>query len=117
MQGAIQPAVFGGFDAGRAGLHEVLRIEVRAARIGRAGGVHDGQMALVPERLQGRHRGMQSEEAVEIDDRVARNIDRRPHGVVSLLAVRNHDVQSVGRAALEDDHQPLVCRCRVRRAE
>ena len=53
---------------------------------------------------------MQSEEAVEVNHRVARNIDRRPHGVVGRLAVRDHDIQSVRRAALEDDHQPLVAR-------
>ena len=48
VQRAIQPAVFSGFDARRAGLHEILRIEVRTARVGRTGRMHDRQMALVP---------------------------------------------------------------------
>ena len=48
MQSPIQPAVLGGFDAGRAGLHEVLGIEVGTAGIGRTGRMHDGQMSLVP---------------------------------------------------------------------
>ena len=41
---AIQPAVFGRLHAGRAGLHEILRIEMRARRIGRTRGVHNGQV-------------------------------------------------------------------------
>ena len=48
----IQPSVFCGFHAGRSGLHEVLRVEVRTGRVGRAGGMHDGEMSLVPEGLQ-----------------------------------------------------------------
>ena len=52
MQRTIQPAILGGFDAGRAGLHKILRIEVGTAGVGRAGRMHDGQMPLVPERLQ-----------------------------------------------------------------
>ena len=57
---------------------------------------------------------MQPEEAVQIKHCVARDIDRRPHGVISRLAVRNHDIQTVGRAPLEDDHQPLVARRQLR---
>ncbi len=34
LQSAIQPAVFRGFQSRRAGFHEVLRIKVRARRIG-----------------------------------------------------------------------------------
>ena len=52
MQGAVQPAIFGGFHAGRAGFHEILRVEMRARGIGRAGGVHDGEMTLLPQRLE-----------------------------------------------------------------
>ncbi len=51
---------------------------------------------------------MQPEKSIEINYRIARNIDRWPHRVIRLLGVRNHDVQSIGRAALEDDDQPLV---------
>ena len=53
---------------------------------------------------------MQSEESVEIDHRAARNIDGRPHGVIGRLAMRHDDIQSVGRAALEDHDQALVSR-------
>ena len=52
--------------------------------------------------------GCSPKKAIQIDHRVTRNIDRWPHGVVSLLAVRDHDIQTVGRASLKDDHQPLV---------
>ena len=51
-QSAIQPAVFSGFDAGRAGLHEILRVEMGAGGIGRSGSVHNRQMTLLPKRLE-----------------------------------------------------------------
>ena len=51
---------------------------------------------------------MQAEEAVEIDHRIARNIDAGPHGVITLLAVRHHDIQSISRAALENDDKRLL---------
>ncbi len=76
--------------------------------IGRSGGMHDGEMPLLPERLKRRQRRMQAEEAVEIEHGLARNIDAGPHGVVLRLAVRNHDVQAVGRAALKNYDQTLV---------
>ena len=56
---------------------------------------------------------MKTEKSIEIDDRVARDVDGRTHGVVSRLAVRDHDVQAVGRAPLEDDHQAFVARAAV----
>ena len=74
MERPVQPAVFGRFHAGRAGFHVVLRIEVRARGVGRAGGVNDRQVALLPQRLEGRERWVQPEESVEIEDRVARNL-------------------------------------------
>ena len=52
VQRPIQPAVFGRFNARRAGLHKILSIEVRTRGIGRTGGVHDRQMALFPQRLE-----------------------------------------------------------------
>ena len=64
---ARQPAVGRALHAGRAGLHVVLRVEVRARRVGRAAGVHDGQPARVPQRLERRQRRVQAEEAVEIE--------------------------------------------------
>ena len=41
-----QPSA-GGFETRSAGFHIILRIEMRARRIGRAGGVHDGEVAGV----------------------------------------------------------------------
>ena len=70
--------------------------------------MHDRQMALVPQRLKRRHRRMKSEKPVKVKHRVAWDIDGRPHGVVSLFAMRDHDIQTIRRAALKDDHQPLV---------
>ena len=55
MQGAVQPAIVGDLEAGRAGFHIVLRIEMGARGVGRTGGVHDGEMFLFPERFKRRH--------------------------------------------------------------
>ena len=48
---AIEPAILGALDAGRARFHVVLGVEVRACLVGRAGGVDNRQVPLVPERL------------------------------------------------------------------
>src|SRR5215472_10509519 len=70
-------------------------------------------MLLVPQRFEGSHRGMQPEEAVQVYDAVAAptgpgNGDARAHAVISLLAVRHNDVEPVGGAALEQNHQALA---------
>src|ERR1700685_4734088 len=51
---------------------------------------------------------MQSEEAVEIDHRLARNIDAGAHGVIWRVGVGNHNVESIGRTALKDHDQAFV---------
>ena len=105
--------------AGRAGFHVVLRVEVRARRVGRTDRIDNRQMLLVEQRLERRERGMQSEEAVQVDRGVVvlawvaggpRDRDGRAQVVVGLLAVRHHDVQAVGRAALEDRDQNFLAR-------
>ena len=59
---------------------------------------------------------MQAEESVKIEHGLARNINARPHGVILLLAVRHHDVQTVSRAALKNYDQPLGADARLSRA-
>ena len=108
---AIEPAVFGGFDAGRAGLHEILRVEMRARGIGRAGGVNDGELVFVKERLEWREAGVQAEEAVEIDRGVGaaaawlRNGDGWAQAVIVWFGEWDDDVEAVGGAALEEDDE------------
>src|SRR6185437_6743824 len=56
---------------------------------------------------------MQAKESVEIDGRElssgrARNCDCRAHSVISLLAMRHHNVQAVRSAALEKHDQALL---------
>src|SRR5437868_3090220 len=53
---------------------------------------------------------METEEAVQIDDGVAWDVDGWSHRIVSLLAVRNHDVETVSRATLENDDEAFVAR-------
>ena len=62
---------------------------------------------------------MQAEEAIEVDGGVftpagglrgPRHRDGGPHIVVALLAVRHHDVEAVGCAALEDGDQDFLAR-------
>src|SRR5271169_1254974 len=50
---------------------------------------------------------MQSEPAVEIEHRLAGNVDAGPHRVVLRLGVRDNDVQPIGGAALKDHDQAL----------
>ena len=116
LQRAVEPAVLRALDAGRAGFHVVLRVEVGAGHVGRAGGMDDGEMALVVERLEGRERGMQAEESVEIEDLVLRNGDAGPHGVVVLFAIGHDDVEAVGGAALKDDDEAAIGVVRSARA-
>ena len=108
LQRAVQPAILGALYSRRARFHVVLRVKVRSAHIGRAAGVHDRQVSLIVERLERGERGMQPEESVQIKNLVLRNRNARPHLVVILLAIGNHDVEPVRGAALEDHHQPLV---------
>ena len=98
---------------GCAGLHEILGIEVGTTGVGRTGGVHDGELTLLPQRLKRRERRVQAEESVEIENVMARNIDRGTHGVIRSLAVGDNDVEAVGCAALKYDDQPLVLILRV----
>ena len=108
----IQPSV-GAFKAGRAGLHVILRIEMRARGIGRAHGVDNRQMPRVEHRLERRERRVQSEESVQIDGRIGRavrfgNGDGGPQFVIALLSEGNHHVQAVHGAALEDGDQDFL---------
>src|SRR5205085_7857042 len=81
MHCAVQPPVFSFFQTRRARFYEVLRVEVRARGMRRAHGMNNRKMSLVPNRLQGSHGRMQSEEAVEIKHAGAWDIDGRAHGV------------------------------------
>src|SRR5262245_66401845 len=92
---------------------------MRACRIGRTYGVDDREMLSVPQRLEGRQGGMESEEAIEIDGGVilprgvARGTWDRDGGaevVVRGLSVRDDDVQSIGRTALKDGDQDFLAR-------
>src|SRR5580692_8646751 len=67
--------------------------------------MNNSEMALIVKRLEGRERGMEAEESVEIDNLIARNGDAGAHGVVVLLAVGHHDVEAIGRSALKDDDE------------
>ena len=51
---AVEPAIFRGLHAGRAGFHIVLRVEVRARVIGRTRCMDNRQMLLLPQRLERR---------------------------------------------------------------
>src|ERR1700751_4884092 len=53
---------------------------------------------------------MQAEEAVEIEHVFPWDVDAGPHRVIGTLSVRHHDVQTVGRTALENDDETLGTR-------
>src|SRR4030095_3364977 len=118
---AIEPSVVSGFDARRAGFHEILCVEVRARRIGRSRGVNNRKFILAKEGLQRSETWMESEKTVEIHRTVRpaaswlRNGDGGAHPVIILLAERHHDVEAVGGAPLKQHNKVLFPRCWRRR--
>jgi hypothetical protein len=116
-QRAVHPAVGAGL-AGGAGFHVILCVEVGARRVGRAGGVDDGELLLVPQRLQRLECRVESEAAVEVDRALgpARLRDRNGGAelVISLVREWGDHVQPVGRAALENRDQDFALGLRGR---
>src|ERR1041384_6833568 len=53
---------------------------------------------------------MEPEEAIKIKHALPRNGDAGAHVVIRLLAMRDHNVQSVSSAALEEHDQALCAR-------
>ena len=88
-------------------LHQILGLEVGPARVLRAGGVHDRQLAGVVERLQAAERRIQAEGAVEVERPIGPDAEDRPRPIVGVVADRRHQRQAVGGAAQEDHHQAL----------
>src|SRR6059058_1210565 len=82
---------------------------MRARGIGRACGMHDGELILVEQRIERREARMQTEKSVEVDRRIGaaalrlRNRDGWAHAVVIGFAKRHDDVQPIGRAALRSE--------------
>src|ERR1700688_1772161 len=116
VQRAVEPSVVCRLYAGSARLHKILRIKVRAIRIGRSRRVHDRQVTLLPQGLKGGKRRMQAKESIKIKHVSTRNADAGPHGVILRLGMRHHNIQAVSRAPLENHDQPLVARGSLRRA-
>ena len=80
---------------------------MRTGGMWRASGVHNGQVTRIPQRLQGSQGRMEAEKPIEIKHFSARNINRGAHRVVRRLAMWDHDVQAIGSATLEDQHDSL----------
>src|SRR6266851_1762728 len=115
---AGQPAVGRALDPRRPGLHVVLGVEMRARRVRRAASVDHREGPVLPERHQRSERGVQSEEAVEVDRAVGlatlRRLepDRRTPADIAGLAVGHHHAKPVHGATLEHGHQHLAVRLR-----
>ena len=58
---------------------------------------------------------MQSEEPVQVEDVVARNVDAGTHRVISALAMRHDNVQAIRSPALKNYDQPLGARAKFDR--
>ena len=56
---------------------------------------------------------METEEAVEVEHRLARNVDAGPHRVILRLGMRDDDVQSIGGAPLKNDDETFVGRAGI----
>src|SRR6202158_3064112 len=60
---------------------------------------------------------MQPEKAIQIEHRLAWDVDAGPHRVILRFAVRDNDVQSIRSAALKNHDETLIARPGVGRAK
>ncbi len=81
--------------------------------------MYDGEVTVIPNRLERAESGVQAEKTVQVDGGVftavgylrrSRYGDGGTHFVVALFGVRYHDVQPVGCAALEYGDQDFLAR-------
>mgnify|MGYP001617378503 CR=1 FL=1 len=109
-----------------AALHQLHCSEVTARFVRRAAGVNDGEIPSLPRGHQRLEVWVKAEEAVEINCAQicfglvvvrARDAEGGALGVVSVVAVRNHDVEAIGGAAQEDDDEGVAARRRVLRGK
>ena len=98
---AIEPSIASGFQSRRAGLHIVLRIEVRAGRVRRTCGMDDRQAAVAQRSASGsqatgcRPKNPSRSMTASLGSKLAagtRNRDRGAEVIVVLIAVRDNDV-------------------------
>ena len=73
----------------------------------------DRQALVVPQRFEGRQRGVQAELAVEVNDRSlafsrTRQGESGPQAVVAVIGVGHDHVQAVNGAALEKRHEDFL---------
>ncbi len=68
LQRPVQPSIRSRLHPRRSTLHIILRVEVRPRRIRRARCMNNREMPLVIQRLESRHRGMQSKESIQIQN-------------------------------------------------
>src|SRR5438477_10378934 len=99
MQSAVEPAIVRRFHTRSPGVHEILCIKMRARTIRTASGVHDCQMALLPNRLKRRERGLQAEEAADTKHRASRDGDGTAHRAIGLLTLYYDNSKATGCAA------------------
>ncbi len=107
---AVEPAVAGGGgqERGRAGLEDVLTVEMAAlVAVGRRDGVGGAEFARVPERAEGFEGGVQRPEAVEGRAGAGK---RRAQGGKGGIARGLDRVEAVHRAAQQDHDQAVVAR-------
>src|SRR5688500_7087602 len=116
-QYAVEPAIARRLHTRRRGLHEVLRIEMRACRVRRANGVNYRQLLAAVQLVERTQCRMEAKESIEIECPVAlarRCCNRSGPAplVVRLLTERHHHVEAVDCAALEDADERLLARVR-----
>src|SRR5580658_41083 len=59
---------------------------------------------------------MQPEKSIQIEHRLARNINARPHRVILRLAIRHANIQTISRPARKDHDQAFSAHTRFNRA-
>ena len=88
-----------------AALHEVLGGEVGAGFVFGAGAVDERKLAALPPGVEGGEEGVEAEEAVEFEEVFAADAQIGAGAVVAVVAVGDHEIESVGATAQEDHYE------------
>lgn len=77
--------------------------------------MYESQFLPVPQRFERSQRRMKSEEAIKIDGGIGRNggiwprdRNRGAKVVITLLTMRDNDIETIGRAALKDGDEYFI---------
>ena len=81
---------------------------MRAIGIGIADALHDRDAAILKEIVEPGEGGVEPDAAVDLDDAVFANADRRPHALIRVVGIRHDGIEPVVPAAHLNDDEDVV---------